>query len=962
MGAPKTIEKLVNQFSQNIEAYKSQAYNETELRAEFINPFWKALGWDVTNDNGWAPAYRDVVHEDSIRVGKSTKAPDYCFRIGGARKFFLETKRPSIDVKDDPYPAFQIRRYAWSCKLPLSVLTDFEELAIYDCRIRPRKEDKPSFGRVRYYTYSEYLEKWDSIESVFSREAVLKGAFDKFVKGSKGKRGTSEVDSEFLKEIEGWRETLAKNIALRNPKLSAHELNFAVQKTIDRIIFLRICEARGIEPHKRLKGLLNKDNIYLDLVDLFRKADERYNSGLFCFNQEKGGGSPDELTPKLSIDNKVLVGIIKNLYYPESPYEFSVLPSDILGQVYEQFLGKVIRLTKSHRAKIEEKPEVRKAGGVYYTPKYIVDYIVKNTVGKLLKGKTPKQAEKLKILDPACGSGSFLIGAYQYLLDWHRDTYVKALDRHTSGKQPKLYQGAGGDWFLTTAEKKQILLNNIYGVDIDPQAVEVTKLSLLLKVLENENQETLKQQLSLWQERALPNLADNIKCGNSLIGPDFYDNQLNILDDEEQYKINAFDWETEFPQAFKDGGFDAVMGNPPYIFTRELITKNEKAYYYQKYLHTQFKINTYFLFVEKSFHLLSRRGVFGFIIPNNWLSLEYSSEFRRFLLTNTFNINIANILHKVFQNASVDTCILMFSKKGETKVVIHEIENYDIKKISDCTSNIYLNTTNYVIACEIDTANRAQLCRRITSNGVHLNNLCEVRNGVQAYTVGEGTPRQTKDMKNKRVYHGFTKIDDSWIKYVDGVDVKRYYIGWSKQFIKYGKNLSRSRKPYLFNGERLLVRQIPSKPPYCILTCCVTENLINDNNSMIVKKHPEDKHNINYIMGMLNSRLISFWFINTFGKLQRKIFPQFKVKELAIFSIRPIDFSIQKDADKHDRMVNMVQSMLCLNKKLAETTMAHERTMIVRQIAAIDRQIDQLVYELYGLTDEEVKIVENSQY
>ena len=281
-----------------------------------------------------------------------------------------------------------------------------------------------------------------------------------------------------------------------------------------------------------------------------------------------------------------------------------MFPAEILGQVYEQFLGKVIRLTKGHQAKVEEKPEVRKAGGVYYTPAYIVDYIVRHTVGKLLEGRsrksevgdaksqagigeseppeqrraategekgrramTPAQAAKLRILDPACGSGSFLIGAYQYLLDWHRDWYTTdGAEKHAQGRNPKLYRGAAGDWRLTTAEKKRILLNNIYGVDIDPQAVEVTKLSLLLKVLEGESKETVNNQLRLLHERALPDLAGNIKCGNSLIGPDFYKGQqMSLLDDEQRYRVNVFDWQAEFPGVFKAGGFDAVIGNPPYV-------------------------------------------------------------------------------------------------------------------------------------------------------------------------------------------------------------------------------------------------------------------------------------------------------------------------------------------------------------------------------------------------------------
>ena len=260
------------------------------------------------------------------------------------------------------------------------------------------------------------------------------------------------MDDAFLDEIERWRADLARNLALRNPKLSQRDLNFAVQRTIDRIVFLRICEDRGIEVYGRLQALLNGEHTYRRLYQLFREADERYNSGLFHFQKEKDRVEPpDDLTPELEIDDAVLKKIIRRLYYPDSPYEFSVLPADILGQVYEQFLGKVIRLTDGHQAKIEDKPEVKKAGGVYYTPTYIVDYIVKNTVGKLLENKTPKQAAKLRILDPACGSGSFLIGAYQYLLDWHRDWYSdNDPKKWATGKNPAIYQGPGGEWKLTT--------------------------------------------------------------------------------------------------------------------------------------------------------------------------------------------------------------------------------------------------------------------------------------------------------------------------------------------------------------------------------------------------------------------------------------------------------------------------------------------------------------------------------
>jgi type I restriction-modification system DNA methylase subunit len=252
-------------------------------------------------------------------------------------------------------------------------------------------------------------------------------------------------------------------------------------------------------------------------------------------------------------------------------------------------LGKVIHLT-AHRAEVQDKPEVRKAGGVYYTPTYIVAYIVENTVGKLCEGKTPKQVDKLRILDPACGSGSFLIGAYQYLLDWYRAWYVNdGADKHLK----QLTKGASGEWHLTTAEKRRILLNNIYGVDIDFQAVEVTKLSLLLKVLEGESERSLAKQLTMLHERALPDLGSNIKCGNSLIGTELYEyREMNLFGDDELDRINPFDWNKGFSEIIKAGGFDAVIGNPPYIRTQTMKEWSPLEVEFYKYRYASAKKGT----------------------------------------------------------------------------------------------------------------------------------------------------------------------------------------------------------------------------------------------------------------------------------------------------------------------------------------------------------------------------------
>ena len=481
------IGELVVRFQTNIDAYKRSTYKEAQVRREFIDPFFEALGWDISNEQGNPEHSKEVILEDTIKVGRSTRAPDYSFRIGGQRKFFVEAKKPAVNIKEDVNPSYQLRRYAWSAKLPLSILTDFEEFSVFNCMARPNQNDKTDVARINYIPFNEYLDRFDEIYDLFSKEAVRKGSFDRYAQYKKSKKGTTEVDSEFLKEIESWRELLAKNIALRNPDVSIYELNYAVQKIIDRIIFLRICEDRGIEHYGQLQTKVEGGNVYTHLLNHFKVAQSNYNSGIFDFDADK-------ITSTLTIDDKVLKTIILDLYYPKSPYEFSVFGVEILGNVYEQFLGKVIRLTAGHHAKVETKPEVKKAGGVYYTPQYIVDYIVKNTVGKLIAGKTPEEIAGIKVLDPACGSGSFLIGAYSYLLRYHLDWY---LSNEPKKHKKAIFQVKENEWYLSTDEKKRILLDNVFGVDIDPQAVEVTKLSLLLKVLENESRESIDQQTKL---------------------------------------------------------------------------------------------------------------------------------------------------------------------------------------------------------------------------------------------------------------------------------------------------------------------------------------------------------------------------------------------------------------------------------------------------------------------------------
>jgi predicted type IV restriction endonuclease len=948
--APNTIKELVERFEKHLSSYKGQGYNEAQLRQEFINPFFEALGWDVYNKSGAAPSYRDVIHEDAIKMGGGVKAPDYCFTLSGRRMFFVETKKPSVDITKDTHPAYQLRRYSWSAELPLSILTNFEEFAIYESRQKPKQGDKTNIERTVLITYKDYIEKWDGIASVFSKKAVLQGSFDRYIELAKKKRGTQEVDDEFLKEIEGWRDALATNIAIRNTQLSVRELNDAVQKTIDRIIFLRMCEDRGIEQYGQLLSLLERENIYPHLIKIYEKADEKYNSGLFHFKKERERSTPpDEITLKLTIDDKVLKDIIKHIYYPESPYEFSVLRPEILGNVYEQFLGKVIRLTEGHRAKVEEKPEVKKAGGVYYTPVYIVEYIVKNTVGKLCEGKTPKQIEKLHILDSSCGSGSFLLGAYSYLLKYHLNYYTNRKNPKSYKKQ--IYQRKDGQWFLTIKEKKRILLNNIFGVDIDSQAVEVTKLSLLLKVLEGESKDVYEKQQKLWTERVLPDLGDNIKCGNSLIGSDFYSsNQTNLIEDEEMININAFNWSSEFKEIMENGGFDVVIGNPPYRMLQPHNTTNDILNYLRKHFFAaDFKVDFFHLFLQKGVSLLVKsNGYLGFIVPVTLLNNVYIENLRHWITERCCieNISVAN--DKVF-TADVFTSVIILrtepnDEKRENNDILTTIElnenfvNRDIKPSSKIKQKDLLKLQGYVWNILINDKN-AKLIFKTIKNNKPLGEISKINRGL------------ITGARDK--YFSKSKLTNAYVPIIAGTDVCRYYNVPPSEFVLFERPSSAGGcwdKEMHNAPHKLVIRQIGQRPTASL----IQEPLAVTGNIFTIQCNDLDKEKL--ILGIINSKFIYF-----FWKI---MFTDFKVSfpQVTIFSLSqlPIHEINQENKSLNDKIVKYVEQMLDFHQRLNRANVDVEKTMFQRQIDAIDKQIDQLVYQLYGLSNTEIKLVEES--
>jgi len=1096
MTAPAIIQNLVNRFRDSRELYRSGRYNEAQLRQEFLNPFFEALGWDMDNRSNFAPQYREVIHEDSLEDEGSLTAPDYAFRIGTTRKFFVEAKKPKVNIRYEIDPAYQLRRYAWNAHLPLSILTDFEELAVYDCRTRPDPKDSAATGRVMLFTFEEYLDRWDELVQIFSKDAVWNGSFDRYAEGSKGKRGTTEVDAEFLKEIEQWRLLLARNIALRNfrpsagsvlaseaptvitsetpsvlasetPSVLASEakqsqsaseatrsvqstqspnlhraerhLNYAVQSTIDRILFLRICEDRQIEPTDQLLQIAEGDDVYAQMLLLFQKADQKYNSGLFHFNKEKGQTSePDTFTPNLQIDDKVLRQIIKSTYFP-CPYMFNEIPVEILGQVYEQFLGSVIRLTPGGQAKVDEKPEVRKAGGVYYTPRYIVDYIVQNTLGRLLGDNnvivpvlrstpppkagvgepstdpdrevsilpsvhgeyagtikktgtntslTPAQALNLRVVDPACGSGSFLLGAYQYLLDWHLNYYLSHDPQsHTRGKNPPLVATEGGEYRLTTDTKKRILTASIYGVDIDSQAVEVTKLSLLLKLLEGET-----GQLSLGFERVLPDLGNNIRCGNSLIGWDYFKGQM-FPDDEEIQRVNPFDWQRAFPHVFAAGGFDAVIGNPPYI--RQESLGDDKPYYQSIYEVFTGTADIYSYFIEKGVKLLAPGGQFSYIVANKWLRAKYGFKLRQWLKTR---------------------CIEEITDFGDLPVFTGATTYPLILRVSNNLPHFRPRVTN------VDTLDFASLQEYVDDHGEISDQTCFEENGWSL------AGKQTQDLLAKlrqnsiplgeyvdgKVYRGvLTGLNKAFVidqatkdrliaedprsaelikPFAQGRDIKRYapipvkqYLIFTRRRVKINeypaikKYLSQFKdeltpKPAGWKGDwkgrkpgsyawyeiqdAIDYHEEFTKPKIVYPNICKQPEFTFDQTGIYSNQKtfiiPTDDL---YLLGILNSSLSMFLFTQMFPKLRGDFYEPGWVY-FQNFPIHGMDPSNATEVQQRDQIINLVRKMLELHSY--NPTTPQEKEQLQSAIHTSAKFIDSLVAIHYGLTIEEQKTVELS--
>ena len=683
------LKVLIDKYRENLKQYQTASYNETEVRNDFVNPFFELLGWDINNNSGLPQHLREVKHEATVIVEqdgvKRKKKPDYSFRISGNTKFFIETKKPSVDIGTNKEAVFQLRRYGWNGNLKISILTNFNDLIIYDCTIIPSENDNVNLGVIAKYNFEEYVENFEDIYKMLSKESAINGEFDSIFDKVSTSYKKEPFDSYFLKQIKKWRNSLAEDILANSRQINELELNIFVQKLMNRILFLRICEDRNIEDYETIKNIKS----YQELKKLFIKADKKYDSGLFDLIDEEF----------IVVSDNILIEIFLELYYPNSVYEFGVVDAYIIGRIYELFLEEEIKIM-NNKVVIEKKPEVVESQGIVNTPKYISDVIVKETLDPLFNEKTFEEINNIRVADICCGSGIFLLSAYEYIMNVYINKFVKEQEDDAIRNGYIFKTNINGNYILSLEIKKRILENNLFGVDIDTLAVEVAKFGLLVKLIEDCTKEEIESFIIDNKGGILPKIDDNIKNGNSLVDSSYTDfNEKFALNFELLDKIKIFDWDKEFFNTFDGNKFDAIIGNPPYIRVQNLAKYSSEEYEFYRsskspYITSKAELlDKYYLFVERALTLVKNSGYVGYIIPHKFMLIETGTNLRKVISNNKC---VKKIIHfksnQVFKGKSTYTCIIILSKNKHKNFEIGFVD-----KLSEFIYNHYVDLKEYNI-------------------------------------------------------------------------------------------------------------------------------------------------------------------------------------------------------------------------------------------------------------------------
>ena len=961
--AKAKIAELIDKYSDISKKGLIRKYNEARTRNEFIEPFFEYLGWDMRNYN----RSNEVATEESISNGRV----DLSFKINGIPKFFLEAKPLSVDLDVEQH-ARQAINYSWNKGVVWAVLTDFESIKVFNAESESKSlRDKLVFE----IKHSEYIEDFDRLW-LLSRESVerneLESYAEKYAKISK----RLPIDKKLFSDLAKAREILTDSFWRWNKEKinSEEDLSEGVQRILDRLIFIRVLEDRKLEPpilqpmiREWDKDRSNNKQLFPMLINKFRELDKTYDSNLFIEHACEDWKEYDEAVKK-----------VINIFYGSDlyRYDFKNIPHDILGGVYESYLGYIStskeKLRKDKKfeklfttEKINAKAEShkkRKSQGIYYTPGYIVDYIVKNTLGRVINEKNNLvDLKKIKILDPACGSGSFLVESLNFI----NQRYIEL--------------GYPGDQYTKT----EILTRDIYGVDLDPQAIELAKLNLLIE--------------SLDARSPLPDINNHIRVGNSLM-------------EDGPAELKPFSWREEFKEVSDHGGFDVIIGNPPYI--KEYTNKSafdglrDSPYY-------QGKMDIWTLFACKTIDLLKDGGYLGFIAPSNWLTNAGASKFRDKVLSDGELIEFVDFgNYKIFKDAGIQTMIFIFKKikpRKNYQVLYTRVNNDGIDETavrdalqpnSESSINItkfnvtifpkqflgknitFSSELNSDILENIKSRSNFQLTKKEVANGIH-SHYDFVNKSISAQhenklKIGEGIFGLTQVQKEELK---LSVEENSLIKpYFTSAQLKRYYADhqnklWiiytdskfknpkeiipfpnlKKHLDKFENVITSDNKPYglhrardekFFKGKKIVATRKCVIPTFTYIDF---DSYVSATFYIIKTERINQK----YLVGLLNSDLIAFWLRHK-GKMQGDNFQIDKEPLINLPLINP-------DDSKQREITEIVDKLIFLHGKFCLSTRNTDHSIdIHKKIENEEKKINQMIFKLYSLDPEEIKIIENS--
>ncbi|WP_226956503.1 Eco57I restriction-modification methylase domain-containing protein [Staphylococcus succinus] len=641
------LSKLIELFEREKDSYidSKNPLNEQNTRQQYIDVFLNLLGWDITNSKGLSFNEREIVAEE---YSNEKDRPDYTIKYNGVTKFYIEAKKVSVPIYNDSEAAFQIKRYGWNSNHKIGVLTNFEYLLIYQTSNMPTKGEGSSVNRYKVYHYSEYLEKFDEIYMLLSLESVENGYFEEWTNEISPEKATKHsLDKVFLKQLNEWRIDIANDLLNSGKIIFKNEIymNELVQNFLNQMIFLRFSEDNHFEDKNNLKELLKTSFDYIKFIKLL---DKKYNAGIF----------KNSLVIE-NLSDRVLEKIIKNLYYPNVSYDFSVIELSLLSKVYEKFLQEELILNNERF--VLEKTNYTKVKSVVSTPQEIVVFMVKKALDPIFKNLSPNQILQLRIADLAVGSGIFLIEVYNYIENYLIDWYSKEKNI------------APDPYIVPFNIKKEIIQKVLYGFDINKQATDLTKFSLVLRILEYENKERIKNITPL-----LPSLNKNIIHGNSLVSSK--DIKLSEVENEDIYIISPM---KQGP--LLSNKFDVIIGNPPYLNIEDMKNTtpiDEFNVYKSKFTTVNKQFDKYFLFAEISLKLIKNNGQVVLLIPNKFFNVGSAENLRKFIQqNNSINEIIDFGHHQIFDDVINYVSIVKFSDFNDSKFIYRNVKEINKREL-----------------------------------------------------------------------------------------------------------------------------------------------------------------------------------------------------------------------------------------------------------------------------------------